>query len=189
MTNPPYGPTPGGQWPQPGSPAGQPSAWPAVPPKQSRGPVIISLVVAVIAMAVAVAAWFRPAPDPPAAADSSPKYSAQEVTEADRAMCAAYDKVYAALAGSGGQSSTDPNIQLVIALNTRLATHVNSDYLRQALAQNPATTPDLAGTFRKMASAYDEIVLGQLAGSQTADLQQFNDQLDAADTEAKKACK
>lgn len=189
MTDSPYGVTPGGTWPPPGPLAGPPPVWPPPAPKQSRAPVIISLVVALIAVAVAIGAWFRPAREASPPPDSTPQYSTQQVADATKAMCAAYDKIYAALSGAGGQSSSDPNVQLTIAVNTRLATHVNSDYLRQVLAQNPATPPALVDTFREMAAAYDEIVLAQLGGAQTADLGAPNAKLEDADEKAAKACK
>ncbi|MCV7228293.1 hypothetical protein [Mycolicibacterium komossense] len=87
----------------------------------------------VIAIAPGVVALLRPAAQAAAPAEIAPQHSEQQVADAKKAVCEAYDKAYAALAGSDGQSSTDPNVQLIIALNTRLATHVNSDYLRQAL--------------------------------------------------------
>ena len=189
MSNPPYGSAPGGQWPQPGPPAGQPPAWSAAPPKQSRGPIIISLLVALIAVVVAIGAWFKPPAESSAPENSTPKYSDEQVAAAKKTMCSAYDKVYAALSGAGGQSSNDPNVQLTIAVNTRLAAHVNSEYIRQSLIQNPATPSDLAESFGKMASAYDDIVLAQLAGAQSADLEPFNTKLDAAASDVTKACK
>lgn len=187
MTGSPYGVTPGGTWP--GPPAGPPPPWPPAALKQSRAPVIISLVVALIAVAVAIGAWFRPGPEVAAPKEVTPQYSDQQVADAKKAMCSVYDKIYAAITYSGGQRSDDPTLQKIISVNTRLATHVNSDYIRQMLAQNPATSPDLVSAFRDMTSAYDEIVLAQLANAPKEQLQSTNKKLDAADTTVYQACK
>jgi hypothetical protein len=191
MTDSPYGVTPGGAWPPPGPPAGPPPVWPPVAPKQSRAPVIISLVVGFVAVAVAIGAWFRPSAHeaPAAPSDTTPQYSDQQVADAKKAMCSAYDKIYNALKGAGSQTSDDPTLKFIIAVNIRLATVANSNYLTKALAENPATPTDLANTFRDMTSAYDELVLAQLANAPKEDLDPLNAKLDNADSAAYQACK
>ena len=83
MSQAPYGPGPAA-----------PSGWPPqVPPPSSSGPsrlpTIIAIVIALIAVAVAIAAWFRPAPK--AETPAAKTYSEQEIADAKKAVCDAYE--------------------------------------------------------------------------------------------------
>jgi hypothetical protein len=190
MTDSPYGVTPGGAWPPPGPPAGPPPAWPPVTPKQSRAPVIISLVVALIAVAIAIGAWFKPSDHEAQAvsSDTKPQYSGQQVADAKKAMCDAYDSAYKASANAGGQTSDDPTLKFVIAVNTRLATQFAANYLAKTLDQNPPTPSSLTGQIREIVALYDQIVLGQLSGTSNADLRPTYDKLDATGAQIAQAC-
>jgi hypothetical protein len=189
MTNPPYGDAPGGQWPPPGPPAGGPTPWPVAAPKQSRTPIIISLVVAFVAVALAIGAWFRPAPDSPTPLDASPKYSEQQVSDARKNVCSAYNDVYKATSGAGGQRSDDPTLKFVISINARLASQFSSSYLSRTLDDNRAAPPSLIESVRNLVSAYDAIVVGQLAGSSDDEIQPAYDKLDSAGKDLAQACK
>lgn len=189
MTNPPYGPTPGGQWPPPGPPAGPPPAWPSAAPKQSRTPVIVSLVIAVVAIAVALGAWFRPTDETPPDTKATPQFTDQQVSDAKNATCSAYDKAFKAVTTAGGQISDDPSSKFIISVNVRLATQVASSYLTKTITQNPATPVDLATNIRDISSIWEDIVLAQLAGSQNDELAPVYDKLEAANSKIKLACK
>jgi hypothetical protein len=189
MTDPSYGVTPGGAWPPPGPTQSPPPAWAAPPSKQSRAPVVISLVVALIAVAIAVAAWFRPAREAPAPADTAPKFSDQQTADAKKALCSARNKAFEALKGSGGQHSDDPTSAFIITVNTRLAIHESTDYLRHARYANPAAPPDLAANIEDLASVYEEMLLAQLASAPTDELNALNAKLDTADSKIVEACK
>ncbi len=85
MSQAPYGPGPAA-----------PSGWPPQgPPPSSSGPsrvpTIIAIVIALIAVAVAIAAWFRPAPK--AETPAAKTYSEQEIADAKKAVCDAYERV------------------------------------------------------------------------------------------------
>jgi hypothetical protein len=142
-----------------------------------------------IAIAIAVGSWFRPASGEAAPSpEPAQQYSDQQVAEAATNMCAVYDKIYAAITNAGGQNSDDPTMKFVIAVDIRLATHVNSDYIRQMLGQNAATPPDLAHAFREMRSAYDEINLAQLANAPKEQLESASAKLDSADATVYESC-
>lgn len=189
MSDSPYGVTPGGTWPTQGPPQAPPPVWPAPTPKQSRTPVIISLVIAVIAIAVAIGAWFRPAPEAPPPVDAAPQYSDQEISDAEKAVCAAYNKMVQSVSGAGGQSSDDPTTQQIYAVNIRVATHVASDYLLRQLAENPASPTRLTANVRELAILYNDVVLAQLANAPRSALDPLYSKVDAADAKVVEACK
>jgi hypothetical protein len=189
MTDSPYGVTPGGAWPPPGPPVGAPPVWPPAPAKQSRAPITISLVVALIAIAVAIGAWFKPANEAPPSADTAPKFSDQQTADAKKALCSARNKAFEALKGSGGQHSDDPTSAFIITVNTRLAIHESTDYLRHTRDVNQAAPPDLAANIEDLASVYEDMLLAQLASAPTDQLNALNTKLDAADIKIVEACK
>jgi hypothetical protein len=187
MTGSPPGVGPGGSWPPP---PGPPPAWPPTAPKQSRAPAVISLVIAVIALGLAIGSWFRPpVANTPPQTEGTPQFSENEIDRAVTAVCDSYRKVREAITAAGGQTSEDPNVRFIIAVNARLAIHSNSSYLRQSLADNPALPPESARIFRDMAAAYDEILMGQLAGAPSDSFKEVNAKLDGTDVEAVEACK
>lgn len=187
MTGSPHGVTPGGSWPPP---SGPPPTWPPTPPKQSRALVIVSLLIAIVAVAVATGSWFRPtSEDNPPPVDLTPKYSDQEIEASTAAMCDAYQKARKAISEAGRQSSDDPNVQFTIAVNARLAIQANISFLRQAVADKPALPADIAQVFNNMASAYEDILMAQLAGAPANSFGEMNATLDGTDADAVEACK
>jgi hypothetical protein len=188
MINPPNGNAPRGPWPTTGSSTGEPTAWPPVV-KQSRAPVGIALVVSGIAVAVAIGAWIRPASTARPEADAAPKFSDQQVEEAKTNVCAAYDKVVKASSGAAGLSTDDPATKFSISVNSRLASEVASNYLIKTLGENLATPLDLSDGIRGIASAYDDVVLGQLSGEADEETKPAYDRLDAADKAVASRCK
>ncbi|AQA03651.1 hypothetical protein BVC93_15885 [Mycobacterium sp. MS1601] len=149
----------------------------------------MSLAVAVIAMLAAAGAWLRPLPDVGVQQSASaPEYTSQEQQEATEAICDTYRKTSKALTTAGGRTSDDPNAKFIIAVNTRLTLLANSSFLRQTLTEYPALPADKARIFREMASAYEDILLGQLADAPTESFQEANGNLDAADAEAAEVC-
>lgn len=104
-------------------------------------------------------------------------------------MCDAYKKTTDALGEASGTTSEDPTVKYMIAINIRLAIQANANYLREALSENPAISPELAETFRDMASSYDEILMAQLAGAPRESFDSINAELDKTDAEATEACK
>lgn len=187
MTGSPYGVTPGGTWPPP---AGPPPFGPPPAPKQSRAPVIISLVVAFIAIAVAIGSWFRPTgDDSPPPSDATPQYSEQEVAEAKNAVCEAHDFVNRATQTAGRQTSEDPAIIAVIAVNIRLGSTLSASYLLATLDTYPATPPDLTKATRDLANAYQETTLAHLSDASESELDSVYERLNSTDVELAEACK
>ena len=67
---------------------------------------IIAIVVALLALAVAAASWFRPTHE---ATPATPQYSEQQVADAKKNLCDAYDTMYRAIQTAGPPTSEDPN--------------------------------------------------------------------------------
>jgi hypothetical protein len=149
----------------------------------------MSLVVAAIAVAIAIGAWFRPSSDARPEVDSAPKFSDQQVGEAKTNVCSAYGKVGKVSSGAAGLTADDPATRFSISVNSRLASEVASNYLIKTLDENPATPPDLGDGIRGIASAYVDVVLGQLAGETDEETQPAYDKLDAADKAVAAECK
>lgn len=122
----------------------------------------MSLAIALVAIGVAIGAWFRPMPknEPPAA----PTYSSQQVADAKAKVCAAYARVRAALAVAGARDgSSDPTVSLIVATSSRQALDVGSRYLLSKIAEEPAAAPELAKAVHQLANIYQELTIGYLA--------------------------
>lgn len=146
----------------PAPPLPGPPQWPQLAPPRPRWLGFASLVVALVAIGLAIGAFFRPAPSnkPPAA----PAYSDQQVADAKARVCAAFDKVSHALDIADAQNGgTEYTAQLAVATSIRQALEVGSRYLLTTLAQQPATPRGLATEVRKLANYYQEAVVGYIA--------------------------
>lgn len=181
MSQAPYGPGPAG-----------PAPWPPQGPAPaargaSRVPTIIAIVIALIAVAVAIASWFRPAPK--AETPAAKTYSEQEIADAKRAVCDAYDTVNKTVDVAGSKSGDNPTDSFVVAINTRLALATSSSFLTSQLSANPATPDDLSEPVRDLAHQYQVITMNQLADARTADLQSFATAADRAVARIKEACR
>jgi hypothetical protein len=129
----------------------------------------MSLGIALLAIGVAIGAWFRPLPknEPPPA----PTYSSQQVADAKAKVCAAYGKVREALAVAGARGgSNDPTASLAIATGSRQALDVGSRYLLAALAHEPATASELVTAVRKLADLYQELTINYLADASDSEV-------------------
>ncbi|MHA7650950.1 hypothetical protein ACX9NE_16100 [Mycobacterium sp. ML4] len=160
-----------------------PPAW--APVAQSAGSrpsrvlPLLSLGIALLAIGIAIGAWFRPLPknEPPPA----PTYSTQQVADAKAKVCAAYAKVHSALELSAERTGgSDPTGVLAVATSGRQVLDAGSRYLSTKLSEAPATPTELALTVRKLASAYQELTIGYLDGLTNAD-QELKSSLQAAD--------
>jgi hypothetical protein len=135
---------------------GRPPHWPA----------FTALAVALIALAVGVAGWFRPAPrnnQPP----PKPTYTGQEIAAAKAKVCDAFGKVDRAVGVLNALHQGSDAI--VVALNTRQVFDVGSRYLLATLAEEPATPADLATAVRKEASTLEEAVIDYQDGLSNSD--------------------
>jgi hypothetical protein len=131
-----------------------------------RWPAFTALLIALVALAVGIAAWFRPTPrnDQPS---PRPTYTEQQVADAKAKVCAAVGKLDRAVSvGNGLPKGNDP---LVASINTRQIFDVFSRHLLATLAEEPATPADLATAVRKEADTLAEVVIGYEDGLGTSD--------------------
>lgn len=137
-----------------------PQPWqPSLPVRPTRQwPMFAFFTVALlVTLAVAIVGWFRPAPAKPPAA---PTYTDQQVAKAKAKVCAAYEKVRNSISASTARDrGADPTSQLVFAINGQQAIFTGSEYLRTTLAQEPATSSELAKTIRQLTDIYQELVI------------------------------
>ncbi|WP_059015428.1 hypothetical protein [Mycobacterium sp. M26] len=115
---------------------------------------------AVIAIAVGIGAWFKPAPKPEAPAAKT--YSEQEVADAKKAACDAFTNAHDMLVSNSKRGGTNPTEVLIAGVNTRLAVLTAGSYIDAALNQNPALASDLAEKLRQLSSTYMTIAVDQL---------------------------
>lgn len=180
MSRAPFGPTPAA-----------PSPWPAqqspVPRGPSRTPVIAAIVIALVAVAVAVGAWFRPAPK--AEVPAAKTYTATETADAKKAVCDAYSLAHRAIQATGRKNGgTDPTSIIAVAVNVRLALSESSSFLLRTLDEHPATSPELEGQVRTAANAFQNIAIDQLGEAPQAAIDPFLMEGDSADAMINKAC-
>ena len=152
----------------------------------SRVPLIIAIVVALLALALATAAWFRPGPD---ATPAAPQYSDQQVADAKKNLCDAYDTMYRALERAGTTTSEDPNQKYMIAMNTRLAFNTSADRLLTEVSQNPAGPPELVDAVRRLAISYQKLVLVHTAEAPQPEIDAVYEEINSSETAVKKVCK
>ncbi|GAY17405.1 hypothetical protein [Mycobacterium sp. shizuoka-1] len=177
MSQVPYGPGPAG-----------PAPWQGPPSRRgpSQLPTIIAIVIAVIAVAVAIGAWFRPMPKPEAPAAKT--YSEQEVADAKKAVCEAHDQVQKSVNTAGGKSGDNPTDTFLVAVNIRLALATSSSYLTESLNTHPAAPQNLVEPIRNLANKYREIVMEQLADTSASDLNPLATSADGEIAKIKQAC-
>jgi hypothetical protein len=178
MSDSPYGGMPAG--PTPYLPQGTlPSNGP------SRVPVIVAIVVALLALALAAASWFRPTHEETPA---TPQYSEQQIADAKKNLCAAYNTMYPAIKSAGSLSSEDPNQKFMISINTRLAFNSSADYLLAAVSQNPAGPSHLLDATRGLAISYQQIILAQTATAPQEQLKPMYEKADGNVNSIKQEC-
>ncbi|KDF00273.1 hypothetical protein Y900_015325 [Mycolicibacterium aromaticivorans JS19b1 = JCM 16368] len=150
-------------------------------------PSIIAIVIAVIAVAVAIGAWFRPAPKPETPAAKT--YSEQEVADAKKAVCETFKEASTGIQAAGGRTGgDDPTAVLAVAVNVRLALSAASSYLIQGLDANPATPQELAKPIRDLAKTYQEIAILQLGDAPHEKIDPLYTSGDEATAKIKQVC-
>lgn len=150
-------------------------------------PTIIAIVIALIAVAVAIAAWFRPAPK--AETPAAKTYSEQEIADAKKAVCDAFGQTQQTLKVTGSKASEDPTQTFIIAINSRVAIETASSYLHSKAQSNQAAPKDVAEKVTQLADIYRVVLLKQLADATRDDLKPLYDSLDASTEEVTEACK
>jgi hypothetical protein len=173
MSQPPYGPP----------------AWPASP-RPSRLPLVLSIVAIVLSLvvgALAIAALVKAAPK--AEAPAAKVYSEQEVADAKKAVCDAFDLVHNAIVVTNNKSGgSDPTAILAVAANARLSAHAGGEYLAEVLNQYPATTTDLANSIRDLAKNLDKLTLEYLGETPNAEQEPLLRNADDATARIRRQC-
>lgn len=178
MSQVPYGPGPAG-----------PAPWQGPPPSggQSRLPSTIAIVIAVIAVAVAIGAWFRPVPKPETPAAKT--YSQQEVADSKNAVCDAFQDANKGVQAAGRRNEgSDPVAVLAVAANVRLALTAGSAYLSQSLVSNPAAPDDLKSAVENLAGTYQKVAIAQLGEASQDELDPLYKSGDETTNRIKQAC-
>lgn len=147
---------------------------------------VVTLIVAVAALALAAWAAFRPGP-------AGPEYTAAQQSDAKAAACAATDVVRKGISLNtnlpvpGGDG--DVTGSLAVAANARLSLSEGGQYLASRL--DPATPPELAESVRRFANTLMDIGAAAIAGEQNSDPAQAARLKDADATNVKitQACK
>jgi hypothetical protein len=125
--------------------------------------VFATLAIAVIATAVAIAAWFRPAPQ-----IAPPTFTDRQTAQAKTNVCSAYTAVHQGvvrnthLADLADLNPHEPAGQLATAANARLALVGGGAYLHDRVAALPATPADLAEAVNSMGNTIEQLGVGYL---------------------------
>jgi hypothetical protein len=141
--------------------------WGPVPPmavsRPARWPMFVMLLITLVAVGAAIAAWLRPIPHNTSATPPAPTYSEQQVSDAKAKVCAAYAKIHHAVDVNAPRSGgDDPMAQLTVAVNMRQVYVVGSAYLLTTIADEPATPGDLAAATSKVARLFQGLTLDGL---------------------------
>jgi hypothetical protein len=122
--------------------------------------------VALIAVAVAVAAWLRPVPDNGPPASSAPTFTDQQIADAKADVCAAYKVVTHAVRVNTHRPNPAPGDEvgiLAAAANGRLALYAGGNYLLDRLIADPATPDALVTGVRSLANTLQKFGIDALA--------------------------
>jgi hypothetical protein len=138
----------------------------------------------VIAVAVAVAAWFRPAHD------GASTFSGEHVSQAKANVCSTYTSVRKAVVlNTHLNSPNDPTGQLAVAANARLALLGGGSYLQDRLVAEPAAPADLANAVKSMSNTIEQLGTAYLADAGTIVLDPLRHDLDADIRQINDLCK
>jgi hypothetical protein len=161
--------------PSPESEAAEPAAEPAAAPhahaaapaprasKFSRWGTVAALVLAVVATTVAVLGYFYPHKS----ASSTPTYSDQQTKDAKKHICETFRIVDHEVVRNSRMKNPEnggPIGALSVATAARLAFYTGGAFLRDRVAQEPATPPALAKSVNDLGSNLEELAIGYLAG-------------------------
>ena len=148
-----------------------------------RSVAFVAIAIAVIATAVAIAAWLRPG--------ASHSYSVQESAQAKANVCSAWAPVHQAVwAGTPNPHPGDPVAQLSVAANVRLAMLGGGSYLKETLAAEPATPADLAKAVTSVVTTLQQMGINYLARTPNkAVFTSLQHDLDSQGAQVVKLCK
>jgi hypothetical protein len=123
--------------------------------KPTRWPVLAAMTVALLALGVGIAGWFRPPQQiEHTSTPSAPSYTEQQTAEAKGDVCNSFRLVRQAISLNSNRTSPtegDFGSTWAIAANSRLALEAGANYLLDRLSDEPATSSHLAAAVRSLA--------------------------------------
>jgi hypothetical protein len=146
---------------------------------------IANLVIALIAVALAIVGWFRPTSGPASFSDS-------QANDAKSQVCVAFLEVDQAVVTNTHRTNPEqgnPGSALGVAANARLALYAGGAYLKDRLANQPATPSDLAKAVESTANTMEALGIGYLANAPEANQQPLRDTLNSEIKQVKNLCK
>ena len=152
-------------------PASQaPQPWQSPAPVQGRSPArwlpILGAGLGLLGLIAGVGAWMRPAPS----GGAVPVYSDQQVADAKKAVCEAFEAGQRSIRAAGNRRPENPADPFPLtAINVRLAEVAVSNSLLNAVYENPAAPAELIRLADQLGKTYQDIALIQLADGQPAD--------------------
>jgi hypothetical protein len=178
----------------PESPFGKVSAGLLHSPTQDfsleRPPVrMLVMVIATLGLMLAAVGCSRPASETPTATTTTPQFSEQEVTAAQKAVCDAFLESSHAINVTTSARNDDPVQKVLISLNGRLAFQAGASHLFRVVTDNPSTPPELARNTRELATAFEEFVIARLSDKPEPEVEPLTHKMDAVDSEIRNVCK
>jgi hypothetical protein len=143
---------------------------------------VAALTIAVIAVAIAIVAWFR---------TEGPSFNDQQTAQAKTNVCLTYNSVRQGVVINTHLADPVPGDatgQLAVAANARLALLGGGGYLRDRVAAEPATPADLAQAVNSIADTIEQLGSAYLADATPAVLDPLRHNLDSQISEANKLC-
>jgi hypothetical protein len=153
--------------------------------KSPRWHTLAPLVIAIIALAIAIAAWLQPS------RESASSTFTDQSGDAKTNLCSAYKVVRQGvvinthLANPGGN---DPGRQLAVAANARLALLGGGAYLRDRLAAQASPPADLAKAVNSMANTIEQLGVNYLANADNSLQVPLRHDLDSQLSQLDKLC-
>lgn len=143
----------------------------------------VALAIAVIATAVAIAAWVRPG--------ASQSFSDQQSAQAKNDVCTAWVPVRRSVwEVTPNPRPNDPVAQDAVAANVRLAMIGGGSFLKEIVAAEPATPADLAKAVNSVANTLQWMGVYYLARLDTqAVIDPLKQKLDSEGVDLDKLCK
>jgi hypothetical protein len=155
--------------------------------KSSRWATLAALMIAVIAVAVAIAAWFHTAHTA-----ATPTFTSDQVSQAKANVCSGYATVRKGVLINTHLNSPNPNDpagQLAVAANARLALLGGGGYLQDLLLAEPAAPAELAKAIKSMGNTMEQLGSAYLADGGSIVLDPLRRNLDAAIDQVSELCK
>lgn len=161
------------------------------PQRASFSVALVSLVVALVAVGFAVAAWLRPVPTAGSSPMSAPAYSDQQIADAKGNVCEAYRLAKHALVVSTHKPDPvagDESGSLAAAANGRLAVLASAYYLQYRLAEEPAAPVALATAIRSLTSSLMKFGIQALGDQPSSALDPLRHAMDSESANIDRLC-